>query len=338
MRAWWVAVLVLMLPAGASAQVPVPPPAPDDPIIPIGASAAGLDIGGLTLTAAATRLEDAFAAKLQRPIQTRVAGQRARLRPADIALVFDARKTARRANIAAKATPVAPDGGRYADVPLHVTYDRAGLDAFTTRVDRRSDVRPRNAHLRITVRRMFLRRARMGWSIDERALAVRLDPLLADQHASRIVRADRERVPPQVNANDLRHQHRVIVTVDRAHFKLRYFKNLKLRRTYGIAVGAPGYETPTGRFSIHNKAVNPAWSAPNSPWAGLYAGRTVPGGAPDNPLKARWLGIINGVGIHGTGDPGSIGTRASHGCIRMTVPDVIDLYPRVPVGTPVLIG
>ena len=62
------------------------------------------------------------------------------------------------------------------------------------------------------------------------------------------------------------------------------------------------------------------------------------GGSAENPLKARWMGIVNGVGIHGTGAPGSIGTRASHGCIRMTVPDVIDLYPRVPVGTPVLIG
>jgi lipoprotein-anchoring transpeptidase ErfK/SrfK len=63
----------------------------------------------------------------------------------------------------------------------------------------------------------------------------------------------------------------------------------------------------------------------------------VPGGSAENPLKARWMGIVNGVGIHGTGEPGSIGSRASHGCIRMTVPDVIDLYPRVPVGTPVLI-
>ena len=61
-------------------------------------------------------------------------------------------------------------------------------------------------------------------------------------------------------------------------------------------------------------------------------------GRADNPLKARWMGIVGGVGIHGTGAPGSIGSRASHGCIRMTVPDVIDLYPRVPVGTPVLIG
>ena len=62
-----------------------------------------------------------------------------------------------------------------------------------------------------------------------------------------------------------------------------------------------------------------------------------PGGAPNNPLRARWMGVSGAVGIHGTGQPWSIGTRASHGCIRMTVPDVIDLFKRVKVGTPVLI-
>ena len=49
------------------------------------------------------------------------------------------------------------------------------------------------------------------------------------------------------------------------------------------------------------------------------------------------MGIVSGVGIHGTSQEYSIGSRASHGCIRMRVADVIDLYPRVPVGTPVLI-
>ena len=189
----------------------------------------------------------------------------------------------------------------------------------------------------MTVRRMKLRRARMGWSIDQKALAKRLDVLLADPHAARIIRAERKRVPPRVNANDLRKRYPTVVTIDRAHFKLRLFRNLRWRNTYGIAVGAPGYATPTGRFAIQNKAVNPAWSAPDEPWAGAYRNEVVPGGSPENPLKARWLGIVGGVGIHGTALEYSIGTRASHGCIRMRVADVIDLYPRVPIGTPVLI-
>ena len=93
---------------------------------------------------------------------------------------------------------------------------------------------------------------------------------------------------------------------------------------------------PAGRFAIQDKQVNPVWSVPNSPWAGELQGTTVDGGSAANPLKARWMGIANGVGIHGTGEDYSIGTAASHGCIRMHVPDVIDLFKRVPVGAPVL--
>jgi len=128
-----------------------------------------------------------------------------------------------------------------------------------------------------------------------------------------------------------------VLTIDRGAFKLRLFKGLKFRKSYPIAVGMAGLETPAGRYAIQSKQVNPAWHVPNSAWAGSLAGQVIPGGAPNNPLRARWLGIANGVGIHGTAEDWSIGTRASHGCIRMHVADVIDLYGRVPVGAPVLI-
>ena len=88
---------------------------------------------------------------------------------------------------------------------------------------------------------------------------------------------------------------------------------------------------------VERGQVNPTWTAPNSPWAGELAGQSVSGNDPSNPLRARWMGIVDGVGIHGTAMDWSIGTRASHGCIRMHVPDVIDLYNRVPIGAPVYI-
>ncbi len=317
--------LLVLLPAGAAAQEP-------EPVIPPGASAAGLDLSNQTLSQAAANLEAAFGAAVAQPFEVRVAGHRFTLQPARIDFGFDPARTARRAYDAAVAA-----AGQPVDVPLHVTYDGEKLARFTTYADRNSDIRPRSARLKMTIRRMKVRRARMGWSIDERALAVALDPLLADPHAVRVLRVERERVHPKRNVIDLRRENRAVLTIDRANFKLRYFKNLKLRRTYGIAVGAPGYETPTGRFSIRNKAVNPAWSAPDEPWAGAYRNEVVAGGSPENPLKARWMGIVGGVGIHGTAAEYSIGTAASHGCIRMRVADVIRLYRHVPVGTAVLI-
>ena len=83
-------------------------------------------------------------------------------------------------------------------------------------------------------------------------------------------------------------------------------------------------------------AVNPSWHVPQSDWAGDLAGTVVPPG-PENPIKARWMGIYDGAGIHGTDGINSLGTNASHGCVRMAIPDVEELYAQVKVGTPVLI-
>ena len=119
---------------------------------------------------------------------------------------------------------------------------------------------------------------------------------------------------------------------DRANFKLRFYKHLELVKEYTVAVGAVGFDTPAGLYHIQNKAVDPAWSVPNSDWAGDLAGTVVPGGVPENPLKARWMGIYDGAGIHGTDQTYSLGSAASHGCIRMAIPDVIELYDQVDVG------
>jgi lipoprotein-anchoring transpeptidase ErfK/SrfK len=141
-----------------------------------------------------------------------------------------------------------------------------------------------------------------------------------------------------VRTRELRKLYPAVITIDRSSFRLRLFKRFKVVERYGVAVGLPDYPTPAGLFAIQSKQVNPTWTAPNSPWAGEMAGQQVAGGAADNPLKARWMGVSGAVGIHGTGQPWTIGSRASHGCIRMTVPDVIDLFARVSVGTPVLIA
>jgi lipoprotein-anchoring transpeptidase ErfK/SrfK len=119
---------------------------------------------------------------------------------------------------------------------------------------------------------------------------------------------------------------------------LRYFRDLKPVAEYPVSVGLPEYPTPTGLFSIANKQVNPDWSVPNSDWAGELAGTVVKGGTAENPLRARWMGITDGVGIHGTTAVANLGGAASHGCIRMSVPDVTALYDIVPTATPIYIG
>ena len=122
--------------------------------------------------------------------------------------------------------------------------------------------------------------------------------------------------------DDLAAQYPTYLTVDQSSFTVTLWKNLKVAKQYTVAVGQPAYPTPTGLYSIESKQVDPVWSVPNSAWAGELAGSRVAGGSPENPLKARWMGITDGAGFHGTDDVASLGTAASHGCVRMAVPDV----------------
>lgn len=331
-------IAVLAAAPAASAQAPKP----DERIAP-GVVAGGIDVGGLTVEEATVKLRDALDQRLTRDVLVKAGNRSFRLTAERGKIVFDAERTAKRALYTGRTrpqTPAVPGGGGAAagvDVGLAVTHSKAAVKAFAASVQKGSARRPRNATLKITVRKMVVRRARVGRRIDAAKLATDIGTALADPNGSRQLRAKLLSVRPKVNANDLVRQNRTVLTADRSTFKLRLFKNLKLRKTYGIAVGAAGYGTPAGRFRITNKQVNPAWHVPNSAWAGSLAGSVVPGGAPNNPLKARWLGVTGAVGIHGTGEPWSIGSRASKGCLRMKVPDVLDLYPRVPVGTPILI-
>jgi lipoprotein-anchoring transpeptidase ErfK/SrfK len=108
----------------------------------------------------------------------------------------------------------------------------------------------------------------------------------------------------------------------------------KRERRYDVSIGALGYATPKGPHYVSSKALNPNWRMPSSEWVpeGMR-GKLIPGGHPDNPLKAAFIALgglkSDGVGFHGTADLNSIGTRASHGCIRMRPDDVLDLYERI---------
>lgn len=309
--------------------------------IAAGVRAGGVDLSGMTVEEAATALRTGLGAALERPIVVDVAGRLFRLSPAQARVRFDELRTAKRAYYASRELPATPQGTGGAaaglDVGTALTHSRLAVRAFAAEVDRAVYVAPRDARLRITVRRMVRRRSRAGRDLDQTLLAERISTALADPGAPRLLRARRARVRAAVTTLDLARLYPTVVTIDRKTFALRLFKRLRLRKTYGIAIGQAGLETPRGRFRITSRQVNPAWHVPNSAWAGSLAGAVIPGGVPGNPLKARWLGVAAGVGIHGTAEEWSIGSRASHGCIRMRVADVIDLYPRVPLGTPVLI-
>ena len=177
-----------------------------------------------------------------------------------------------------------------------------------------------------------------GLAVSASQLHSQIGAAMTSTTASRTFVAKTRHTQPKVTTADLKRKYDTVIVVNRSQFRLRLFKALKPTQSYGIAVGQVGLETPAGQYTIANKAINPAWHVPNSAWAGDLAGKVIAGDDPTNPIKARWLGIFDGVGIHGTSDDASIGHNASHGCIRMHIPDVERLYDEVPVGSAVYIA
>jgi hypothetical protein len=349
--------LTLLLTVSAGLALAAPAAASTDDttaVIGMGTLVGGVDIGGQTISQAAVTLQTQLAPKLAAPVTVAIGSRRFQLSGTRAQVTLDALRTARRAYYAARdasptqtpTVPVAPATNRTAtggsasglSVPAAVSVSRSAVRAWADKVAGNVTRQPRSASLKIGLTRMRVTKARRGLTVDASAMARRVIAAFEDPTAGRTLRQPLKALEPTTTLAELRRANATILTVDRSHFKLRLFKNLRLEKTYGIAVGMAGLETPAGTYSIQNKQVDPAWHVPNSDWAGALAGHVIPGGAPDNPLKARWLGIYNGVGIHGTAEDWSIGSQASHGCIRMHVSDVIDLYPRVPVGTKVLIS
>jgi lipoprotein-anchoring transpeptidase ErfK/SrfK len=108
-----------------------------------------------------------------------------------------------------------------------------------------------------------------------------------------------------------------------------------LVREFVVAVGARGYRTDPGVYRINSRSDAPDWRMPDSPWVRPEdRGKVIAAGVPANPIVARWLGFgSSGEGLHGTRSLDSLGTAASHGCIRMDPKDIVELYPLVPKGT-----
>lgn len=128
-----------------------------------------------------------------------------------------------------------------------------------------------------------------------------------------------------------------VILVRTAENKLYHYENGNLSRTYTVATGLAQYPTPKGNFKIVLKRRLPTWVNPDPGGWGKSLPKSIPPG-PNNPLGTRALNLNSpGIRIHGTSNVRSLGTAASHGCIRMAMPDVEALFEKVDVNTPVII-
>jgi L,D-transpeptidase catalytic domain/Putative peptidoglycan binding domain len=309
-----------------------------------GVTVNGVAVGGLTPAQARAKLSASLLEPLSRPVSVRYKGRRFTLTTEQAAVAVDIDGSVDR------AMQVSTEGNMFtrtwrevrgreldAQVEAKIDYSEDAVRRISRRVERRLEIEARDASVDLESGKVEPKPSRDG--LDVRAARLRKDirAELLDMGDTRIARVKTRVVEPKVTTDELAKKYPAVLIVNRGSFTLDLYKNLELHKTYRVAIGQAGYDTPTGLYNIQNKAVNPAWSVPNSDWAGSLAGTVVPPG-PSNPIKARWLGIYDGAGIHGTDATGSIGTAASHGCIRMLIPDVVELYDQVPVGAPVYIA
>ena len=103
-----------------------------------------------------------------------------------------------------------------------------------------------------------------------------------------------------------------------------------------VAVGTPGHPTPLGVWRVIDKVKNPSWSNPHKAWSASMPEYIPPGSS--NPLGTRAIYLsADGIRFHGTNNTSSVGTAASHGCMRMYRSNIEALYPLVPIGIDVFI-
>jgi lipoprotein-anchoring transpeptidase ErfK/SrfK len=305
----------LSLAAPANAQDPPDP----EPVIADGVTVAGVEVGGLTAAEATAEL----AAFFGQPVRLTLGRETLDVRPQRLGA------RPRLADAVAAALAAEADTA----LPLGVRVTRSKLGAWVKRRARAFDLKPVPAQvvlMRLTPRIVA---AKAGRKLVKSTAQSRLRAALVAHR--RDLRLPVRTLKSRITARNVG----PAVVVRRGSRRLVLYRGSKpgkmhVAASFPVAVGMPAWPTPLGSFHVRNKTRNPWWYPPNASWA--QGAKPIPPG-PGNPLGTRWMGLGGGVGIHGTYNSGSIGTAASHGCIRMHLRSAEWLFERVRIGTAVFI-
>ena len=319
-----VAALALCAPlAGAEAASTDDSSALPPGVIAPGVTVAGVPVGGMTVSDAQPLIRQQVLGQL-----TLTVGAKSwTVTRAQLGLHAYLKAPLRTALTLGRTVPVQPGQ----DIPVVTRVTGSVLRNFVHSLIPQVRVEPVDARFRLVNSVPVVVRDQWGRRLDTLAATALIAAALKDPNRGRLGLPTKA-VTPAVTQRLLP----PALVVDRsAHHVTLFNKRGEAVRTLGVAVGQSQYPTPIGRFEIIEKQLNPWWYPPNSAWA---AGeKPVPPG-PGNPLGTRWMGIsAPGVGLHGTPDAASVGYSASHGCIRMRIPDAEWLFVHVRVGSPVWI-
>lgn len=303
-----------------------------------GVTIAGIDVGEMSREEAVAAVADRAQAELERDIEVRVRDRAWHVTPTQLGMTADVEPLVDRA-LALNDQYSWPERvfrrlfNRSIDQASNIRFrpDPADIRAFVEDVASSVAVQPLDASVDYVDGELVLQPPRIGWSLPVPDAKRSLRQAILSGADSVDLQIDR--VKPDVTRQDLG----FTIVVDLSELQLHLYNRLQEVRTYPVAAGQPAYPTPTGDWHIVDKVENPSWVNPDPNGWGASLPATIPPG-PGNPLGTRALYLdAPGIRIHGTSASYSIGTYASHGCIRMYMDDVEQLFSVVPVGTAVLI-
>ena len=303
----------------------------------------GIDVGGMDAEEAEAIVRRELLRPLDKPLKVTYRDQKWTLPGEKLKVRADVEEAAARAVEVSREGDLPTRIGRYlggdeleVGISAHVDYSTSAISKFVRGIAEELEQQPRDASVDPTADTLEVVSSHPGLKLRD----VLLEDVLREAvtgGGSRKVVAHVHKTKPEVTTEEVASRYPSYLTLDRANFTLRLYRDLELTKTYTVAVGQEGLETPEGTYEIQAMEEEPTWYVPESDWAGDLAGEVIPPG-PDNPIKARWMAIFEGAGIHGTEETASLGSAASHGCVRMSIPDVEELYDEVEVGTPIFIG
>jgi lipoprotein-anchoring transpeptidase ErfK/SrfK len=309
-----------------------------------GVTIGGVDVGGMSEAEAKQAVRRELLAPLRHSLRVGYDGESWTLDGAGLRLhanldraVEEALADSREGGLPGRLVRYVSGGEVDKNVSTGIAYSQRAVNRFVRRVAAAVGREARNAGVEPTGDSLEVTPAKYGRKLRDHLLTRQIDAAVLNAQADHTIAARTHPVKPRITADEVAAKYPSYLTLDRATFTLRLWEHLKLAKTYTVAVGQEGLETPEGLYDIQEKQENPSWHVPDSAWAGDLAGQVIPPG-PEDPIKARWMGIFEGAGIHGTEEIESLGSAASHGCVRMSIPDVEELYDRVEVGTPIYIG
>ena len=297
----------------------------------------GVDVGGMTPDEAERAVTGASKIQLDRKITVRFEEKRWKVTPRELgarsnaAALVDTAVAASNDTGLFKKVSMALLGDRLDEEhSLAITYPRQGVKGFIDGAAAALDRDPVDATVDYA----------SGWlefvDAKEGRKVLKAKSRAAVTRALRRGRSEAVLSVKETQPAVTEHEWQQVLLLRIGENKLYLYEDGEIVRTYTVATGEPSYPTPTGIYEITEKRYMPTWVNPDpTGWGAGMPASIGPG--PGNPLGTRALNwSASGIRFHGTEATYSLGYNASHGCVRMAMPDVEELYDLVEVGTPIV--